>query len=100
MDLLDPKTGIMRGLYHTDADEKVIGITVGELRAVEKALQRAVRLMALTLELSAANPAHVGSYRNRAVQLLEDNRIEPSPEDAFFHDQRVALADAQRKLFS
>ena len=45
MTLLDPKLGLLRGIYGSDKDDKVIGITVGELRAAHAQLVEYNRLL-------------------------------------------------------
>jgi len=99
---LDYRTGLMRGIYATDADAKVIGITVGEVRALNKAIRaaraREAKLLDFVLSASAENPAHIGSYRNKAVALLEELKLPPREEGTFYQIRAHALKAAEELL--
>lgn len=67
-----------------------------EQEAHERTRKRAVRLLELVLRLSAENPAHVGSYRNEATELLTSLGIEP--REGFFHSRAGSTRDALEKF--
>lgn len=99
---LDHRTGLMRGIYATDADAKVVGITVGELRQLTKAIRaartREAKLLDFVLSASAENPAHIGSYANKAIALLEEVKIEPREPGTFYQIRAHALKAAEELL--
>lgn len=53
-ELLDPRLGIMRGLYASDSSAKLLNIRVDELRKVERFIARVVRALSPAEETEPA----------------------------------------------
>lgn len=79
--LLDPKTGIMRGLTKGDANGKVLGITVGEAREVEVVISSLAAIAFGNRQADAPNPdaarpplaqAYVDGLGSQMLELQED----------------------------
>lgn len=95
--LPNPQTGFSCGGVNVWGDPRSID-AVRRWQHATRTEELTIKLLDFVLRVSAANPAHVGSYRNLAVQLLEDHNIEP--RKGFYVSQDAALADARTKLYA